>query len=229
MKTFCFGIVLSIFAVSFLSAQTPGAGNILYVKKGSSGNGTSWEDALGELSEALSWASGWDPANEGVLRIWVAKGKYLPTSDETDRNASFQLVNGVHVYGGFLGDRGTEGDLYTRDWEKNETILSGDIDRNDKAQVINDPNTQIIGKNSYAVVNGSHAEGRAVLDGFIITGGHVDENSKMKCGGGIYNSNGKPTLRNLIVTGNISLQGDSICNVDSGSPELTNVKIVNNR
>src|SRR5690606_22100664 len=100
-----------IFTVFLLSAQTQGSGNILYVKAGSNGNGSSWSNALGELSEALSWASSWDPANEGMLRIWVAKGRYLPTSNPSDRQATFQLVSGVQIYGGFSGQAGTEGDL----------------------------------------------------------------------------------------------------------------------
>ena len=229
MRTVFLGITILIFAVSFLSAQTPGSGNILYVKAGSNGNGSSWSDALGELSEALSWASSWDPANEGMLRVWVATGKYLPTTDPNDRKATFQLVSGVHVYGGFSGKAGTEGNLSTRDWVKNVTVLSGDIDRNDREQVISDPVTQMVGENSYAVVTSSQTSPTAVLDGFTITAGSADEKNTMTCGGGVHNSNGKPTFRNLIITGNISSTGDGICNVNGGAPELTNVKVIHNR
>lgn len=229
MKTFFLGTVMLIFTVSFLSAQTQGSGNILYVKAGSNGNGSSWSDALGELSEALSWASSWDPANEGMLRIWVAKGKYLPTKNAADRKATFQLVSGVQVYGGFYGEVGTEGDLSTRDWEKNITILSGDIDRNDKADVITDPVVEIVGKNSYVVVTGSQTSPTAVLDGFTITAGTADEKNGKTCGGGVYNSNGKPTLRNLVITGNISPEGDGICNINGSSPKLVNVKVIHNQ
>jgi len=229
MKISCLGIGMLIFSVFFLSAQTPGSGNILYVKKGSNGNGSSWSDALGELSEALSWASGWDPANEGMLRIWVAAGKYLPTTDSTDRHATFQLVNGVWVYGGFSGVAGTEGNVSVRDWKKNVTILSGDIDNNDKASIIRDPEKDIVGKNSYTVVNGSHTDGRAVLNGFTITAGSIVNSGGKQEGGGVYNSHGKPTLENLVVTGNISSCGKGICNVEGGVPKQVNVDVVNNR
>ncbi|NGF56604.1 hypothetical protein G5B00_08745 [Parapedobacter sp. SGR-10] len=224
-------IVVIVFSLGTVkvSAQAFGSGDIVYVKEGGKGSGSSWSDAMGELSQALFLASDWDPTNDGTLQVWVAAGKYLPTTDPNDRKATFQLVSGVHVYGGFSGEAGTEGNLSTRDWVKNVTILSGDIDRNDRAQVISDPVTQMVGENSYAVVTSSQTSPTAVLDGFTITAGSADEKNTMTCGGGVHNSNGKPTFRNLIITGNISSTGDGICNVNGGAPELTNVKVIHNR
>ena len=56
-------------------------------------NGSTWQDAFTDLQEALALAS---PGYE----IWVAEGIYKPTSG-IDRAISFQLQEGVAVYGGF--------------------------------------------------------------------------------------------------------------------------------
>src|SRR5690606_124440 len=133
-------------------AQTPSSDHILFVKKGNTGNGSSWATAMGELAEALVWAeNNWDAAANGPLQIWVASGRYLPATNATDRNAAFRLVDGVEVFGGFSGQ---EGVLTERDWAKNVTILSGDIDDNDAAVVVTDMDQELKGNNSYTVVNG---------------------------------------------------------------------------
>jgi hypothetical protein len=92
-------------------------------------------------------------AKEGD-RIWVASGTYVPTK-ENDRTASFRLKEGVALYGGFSG---WETRLEQRHWSKNRTVLSGDIGRPGRAE-----------DNCYQVVKGAD---RAVLDGFVITGGY---------------------------------------------------------
>jgi len=114
-------------------------------------DGHSWQKAYRNIQDALAIA----PRGS---RIWVAKGTYLPT-DGDNRYASFFLKEGVELYGGFDG---TERDLSQRDWEKNSTILSGNIGDPD------DPKA-----NSFHVVVG--AEG-AVLDGFVVTGGNALDN-----------------------------------------------------
>ena len=82
------------------------------------GDGKSWATAFKSLTVAL------ESAQEG-MSIWVAGGTYLPT-EGNDRNAGFRLKEGVSVYGGFAG---MESSLDQRDWEKNRTVLSGDIGR----------------------------------------------------------------------------------------------------
>jgi len=55
--------------------------------------------------------------------IWVAEGTYYPTETD-DSDISFQMVDGVSVYGGF---KGNETELSERDYVNNITNLSGDI------------------------------------------------------------------------------------------------------
>ena len=177
-------------------------GPTLYAKPGASGDCLSWSDAC-ELSKAL------DLAQPG-FQIWAEAGTYKPTTS-TDREATFQLITGVAIYGGFAG---TETNLAERDLETNITTLSGDIG-------ISGDNAD----NSYHVVTSSGVDAMAVLDGFTITGGNANGADQYTDGGGVYNISGSPTLINLTISSNSALYGGGMYNEDS-SPNLTNV-IVN--
>ncbi len=188
-------------------------GNILFVDKSATDGretGNSWQDAVNGLNTALNWASSnWDYETNGALQIWVADGIYYPTGDPTTRTATFQLSNGVEVFGGFAG---YESSLNEREWQTNQTILSGDIDGNDNTfspTDDSDSNTEsasqtdhITGNNSYHVVTGSGTNSTAKLNGFTITGGLADGSTDNANGAGIYNDAGTPTLTHLKVAGN---------------------------
>ncbi len=185
---------------------------IIYVDKdatGGSNNGTDWANAYLTVQSALNSAG-------AGSEIWVAEGVYTPT-DPAGRDATFQLVNGVKIYGGFAG---TEASRDQRDWNAHVTILSGDIG------TIGDNSD-----NAYHVVTGSGADNTAILDGFTITAGNASEDISPcgpSCGGGILNNAGNPTLSNLIITENLAYyQGGGIWN-NNGSPILTNVTFTHN-
>jgi len=189
---------------------------IIYVKADATGakNGTSWADAYTDLQTALTAANSGD-------EIWVAAGTYKPTTD-TDREATFQLKNGVALYGGFAGGE-TARDH--RDWESNVTMLSGDIgtpgDNSDNSYhvvTVGEPQPP------YPAIADSGTEDTAVLDGFTVTGGNGDQ---YYYGGGMYNGNGNPALTNVIFTDNSAKYGGGMYNIDS-SPTLTNVTFSGN-
>jgi len=199
----------------------PDANNIIYVNKnvsGSSNNsGSSWGNAIPELRDAVAWSITWDATTNGRLQIWVASGTYLPTGTSTARNATFQLRNGVEIYGGFAGG---ETSLQSRNWIENVTILSGDIN-----------NSGTSTGNSYHVVTGNGTNNTAILDGFTITAGYAESitNTAQARGGGMFNSAGSPTLINLIFYENLaSFNGGGMNNENGSSPILTNVTFTNN-
>jgi hypothetical protein len=178
--------------------------NVLYAKPEVSGNGdcSSWDDAC-SLQEALA-------AAESDQEIWVMAGTYTPGTDRTD---TFQLLNGVALYGGF---NGTEAERDDRDASANPTILSGDI-----GTVGNNHD------NVYHVVTGSGTNGTAILDGFTITLGFAFDYDPNNKGAGMYNDTGSPTLNNVTFTANSACIGGGMYNYNS-SPVLINVTFDNN-
>jgi|GEM_PF-3199772 len=147
-----------------------GLANIIHVdcKATGANTGTSWQDAFVGLQEALA-------ASENHDTLWVAQGTYLPTNT-TERTISFTIDKDVCIFGGFTG---VESALNQRDWEENETILSGNIGNSTYFD------------NSYNVVY-IPSESEVELNGIIITGGHANGTifsqlwDPVKNGGGIY-------------------------------------------
>jgi len=161
-----------------ISSETP----IVYVDLNASGdnNGASWANAYTDLQDAIENA----PFGS---QIWVAQGTYTPTTG-TDREVSFEVPNGVQIYGGFTGE---ENSLNQRDVTANTTTLSGDIGV-----------TANSSDNSVHVVNISDTSNSSVLDGFTISDGHADDSSLSNNGAGIYGVGSQAILSNLIISDN---------------------------
>ncbi len=179
--------------------------------------GTSWEDAFIDLQEALDLAFHVSDVEE----IRVAQGIYTPAGPSGDRNATFQLLTNVALRGGYAGFG--EPDPNARDMSVYETILSGDLNRDDG------PNFANRGDNSFHVVTseGMNIDQTTVLDGFIITGGNSNDGGHYK-GGGIFNHYGSPTIANCTFTGNSAYsRGGGMYDVD-GSPTLINCAFIEN-
>jgi hypothetical protein len=147
--------------------------------------GASWEDAWTDLQDALARAEPGD-------RIWVAAGHYSPG---TLRNATFQLIDGVELYGGFAGvEDPLAFELAARDFAADETVLDGDITGSGGSGHV------------FHVVTGSGVASSAVLDGFTITGGRADGATALlqDVGGGMLIIDGSPTVRNCTLRSNES-------------------------
>jgi len=162
--------------------------SVLYVDAGAVGieAGSSWMDAFTDLSGALAVA----PLCPSVTQVWVAEGTYIPTNT-TGRDATFNLMDGLALCGGFDG---TETILSQRDVSANETILSGDIG-------VVDDNSD----NCYHVVTGSGTDTTAVLDGFIVEKGKADgASSPDNFGAGMLNQDGSPAVIGCVIRHNSS-------------------------
>jgi hypothetical protein len=165
------------------------------------GNGSSWANAYTDLQPALTTAVSGET-------IDVAQGTYKPTTG-TDQTASFQLLDGVAIYGGFAGNStSTPG---VRNLTAYPTILSGDIGL---------PNDII--DNSYHVVSANGINSTAILDGVTIADGNasIEDDGTTNVGGGMYNYDSSPTLANCTFSENTSSQGGGGMANDFSSPTL---------
>ncbi len=160
-------------------------------------NGKSWGNAYTSLTTALSAAS----AGE----IWVARGRYVPIA----KNASFALKSKLALYGGFSG---SETKREERDPTTNLTILSGDINGDDK----NGPG--YYRDNATHVVTGTALAISTVLDGFTISGGEATGNDS---GAGIDLHDSSLTIINCHITGNRASWGGGISAHGNGWLHLT--------
>ena len=202
-----------IISITFVALTIPSYAKIIYVDDNASaeGNGTSWVTAHKYLQDALADAEYGD-------EIWVAEGTYKPDQGAGktagDRASPFVLVNGVGMYGGFLGRESTR----VPQGDNNQTILSGEIDDNSSLWSLN-------------VVKGTNLDAKTTLDGFRITKGNANgvRGTVYANGGGVYLSDSNMTVLNLVFTNNSASDGGGgISFYSSSSVTLTNCVFTNN-
>ncbi len=197
-------------------------------------DGSSWDNAYDktQLQDAINEFC--------VNEVWVAAGTYLPTLEvggTGSRYRSFQMKNGVAIYGGFASNEASDYDLSLRNFATNETILSGDLDRNDNFNSASGGYQITTGDdNCYHVF--CHPStmtpvltNTAVLDGFTISGGNangIPTNDVFDYGGGIYNYGCSPTIRNTIFKNNAAFFGGGLYNEYSSNPTITRTDFINN-
>ncbi|MGA9531840.1 MAG: choice-of-anchor Q domain-containing protein [Anaerolineales bacterium] len=220
------GALLSVLMLAFGTHDRVSAAGTIYVDVDATGGdtGASWADAYPNLQDALAAATSGD-------QIWVAEGVYYPDvgggTTPDDRTATFYLVDGVEIYGGFDG---TETSVAQRDWTTQITVLSGDIDQDDTTDgdgVVTDP-SNIAGSNAYRVVTASVVGAATLLDGFTITAGKADGSGLDEFGAGIGTfSSAVPQLTHLTLIGNSATYGGGILN-NNASPDISHVSLTNN-
>jgi len=163
---------------------------VVYVDADATGddNGTNWADAYSDLQDALSVAAAGD-------EIRVAQGIYAPAGPGGDRAATFRLLDGAALVGGYAGVG--EPDPNTRDVSAFETILSGDLNGDDGPHFVGND------ENSYHVVDGSGTGATTVLDGFTITAGNANGEAWADArGGGLFNHSGHFAISNCTLVAN---------------------------
>lgn len=177
-------------------------------------NGTSWADAYNHVQDALAFAS---TSGLKIWQIWVATGIYKPDRGQGqtlgNRKATFELLSGVTLYGGFSGNEDPATfNLDNRDFQTNETILSGDLAGNDG------PGFAGNAENSYHVVTAKSAAATAILNGFTICAGNANGTSDDGRGGGMLMSYaGNPKVANCAFRANRATEGAGLGIVGSSS------------
>ena len=159
------------------------------------GDGQSWATAFRYLQDAINAVD----SMPYVTEIRIAGGTYYPDQDEAgnvmlgDRAATFTLVNGVTIQGGYRGLAGG-GDADELDPATFVTVLSGGIGDADDEDDYSD--------NTFHVVTGNGVSSSAVLAGVTITLGRADLVEDEQQGGGIYLLDSSAVFTDCIVTGN---------------------------
>lgn len=194
----------------------PPVPDVIYVDADAApgGDGSTWLKAYNALYDGL-WA-----ASDGK-EVWVAEGLYLPGAS---RDATFSMVQGVAVYGGFAG---REDNRNERDYTNNTTMLSGDLLGND---------TPVWGNredNVYHVVSASSITS-ARLDGFVIRGGNAsvgDAFTAPSMGAGmlIDQCGGLITVTNCIFADNFAFTGGALSSRRSALVNIGNCVFSGNK
>jgi len=209
MSTTSFRSVCLCGAVLLVSAASTRAGVIYVNASAPGGDGSSWASARNDLQAALAAAQSGD-------EIWVAQGVYKPHA--TNRAISFDLKNGVAIYGGFVG---IEDSLLQRN-PANTSTLSGEI------------NGAPTSDNSYHVVRAISVNATAVLDGFLITAGQAVGGAlwDQGYGGALFldaSIGVAPTIRGIMFSNNAAQYGGGAVYIAGGNVRLERCFFFGNR
>ncbi len=196
---------LLFFTIIFYNATNA---QVTYVNLNATGSndGTSWNNAYNDLSDALAATT--------TGEIWIATGTYHPGGSTPSTLSVFTVSGSPTLYGGFAG---TETSIAERDITANPTTLSGDLNNDDVVDnfgAFRDDNTEHV-----LVVDTLGTAAQILIDGFTIKGGHASDNSDLseylKGGAGLF-SYTPLQVSNCIFEGNFANTGGG-CLVAGGA------------
>ncbi|MCH8823569.1 MAG: hypothetical protein IH984_08690 [Planctomycetes bacterium] len=211
------GIGVGVFDIPFSNVCT----NVFLVDESAppSGDGLNWASAFNNLQEALQVATA---CGTSGAQIWVAEGIYTPTQPNGDRTISFNLADGVAVYGGFpLGGSAFD----ERDPATYITILSGDLNADDDSFGDNS-------ENSWHVLRATNIVDaqNTILDGFVISAGNANGvvNLLDDDAGGMLIQSSSLTVANCIFTNNVAESGGAIGQFAASNTNFINCLFISN-
>ncbi len=191
----------------------------LYVSK-ASGNDGNTGGSWGDAFANVSTALNEASSISVSVEIWVAEGVYYPDegTGTTPDDKGSSFVLENRV-SIYGGFSGGESERTSRSPESHPVILSGDIDDNSESVFASPPNDE---GNAYHVVTAENVSSRTVLDGVTITGGYASGSGDDALGGGLLAKSGSPRLTNVRIIGNRASQhGGGVAVIDGGAPTLT--------
>ncbi|MEM7260753.1 MAG: hypothetical protein AAF488_02100, partial [Planctomycetota bacterium] len=144
------------------------------------GNGTSWANAISELRIALDRAEAGD-------EIWIREGRYVVPVTE----AYFRVPSGVQIFGGFEGN---ESDLAERRPAEHPTILDGDR--------LGDDGLGDFSDNAQHVLWLENCDAATRVDGVVVHGGVTRPELRRSHGGGAVVIDGSPTFHRVVFRSN---------------------------
>ena len=218
MKNFFF--VLLIILGSNVTYAT-----IRYVKPEATGTGTglSWANASSDLQAIINMSATGD-------EVWIAAGTYIPSSfpsgcvgcgaaSVNNRNNTFKVKFGVKLVGGFVG---TETSKDQRNFNLDETILSGDLGKDD-----------LTTNNAYHVVTVLNCNNNnTFLERITIKNGNANgvgqsvtvdgQTYYQEWGGGILVVNSNISIKQCSIVENIAISGGGMLNTAFSSPKISN-------
>ncbi len=201
---------------------SPGAiyGRTLYVDDDAPGpgDGSSWATAFQDLQDALAVASAGDEIRvaQGVYRAArPAPGAQITTDDI---EATFRLVDGVAILGGFGGVGAADPNL--RDTARFATILMGDLGGNDD----DTENPLRWYDNTKHIVTAVQVGSDTVLDGLTVTHGYAYG----RHGAGMYNEGGNPIVRDCTFCDNGAGDGDAGVYNYKGNLRIEHCRFIHN-
>ena len=186
-------------------------GRIRYVKEKGTGKGTSWDDAMGDIQDAINSLAD-DKGTKG--EVWVAKGTYVVTKlidQSTGSPTSLLMKDGISVYGGFAGGEETRAQriaesVNLKPWGwKHETILKANgFNRDDASWSEQDKAWNIKSSSAHVVWFAPLPGGKAFsdnvyLEGFTIEGGSYQDKDdsiyEPQHGAGVYINDANAKMR----------------------------------
>lgn len=194
------------------------ASRIRYVRQGATGDGSSWDNASGDLQKMIDELAESTPSQAG--EVWVAAGTYTPQSQlisGTAYSASFRMRDGISVYGGFSAENPETSKFQrakksTMPWDfTNPTILEaayynhGDLAWTNNKWTLTSDSRHVVW---FAPMSGGTAFANVTtLDGVTIQGGYAQggtgqDDFLTDRGAGVYMDGANAYLSNCIVREN---------------------------